>query len=116
MLAGRSIIPSYSYDDFVTQSIVRHPVLSPRQHMDDALKKYLVPALRERGFKGSHPHFRRLLKDRIDLSTVQFDKNGGGFVVEISRCEVEGVTTHWGKHVPAKKSRHGICIQIIAFA
>jgi Domain of unknown function (DUF4304) len=71
--------------------------------MDNALKEYLVPALRERGFKGSYPHFRRLLQDRVDLLTIQFDKNGGGFVVEISRCGVEGITTHWGKHVPAAK-------------
>jgi Domain of unknown function (DUF4304) len=64
--------------------------------MDDALKEYVVPVLRERGFKGSFPHFRRLLQD-------QYDKNGGGFVVEISRCGVEGITTYWGKHVPAAK-------------
>ncbi|HWS66911.1 MAG TPA: DUF4304 domain-containing protein [Steroidobacteraceae bacterium] len=76
---------------------------SPRQLMDEALKLYVVPALRERGFKGSLPHFRRLRTDRVDLLTIQFDKNGGGFVVEISQCSVEGVTTHWGKHVPASK-------------
>ena len=71
--------------------------------MDDALKKYVLPALRERGFKGSFPHFRRLLQDRVDLLTIQYDKNGGGFIVEISVCGVEGVTTHRGKHVPAAK-------------
>jgi hypothetical protein len=71
--------------------------------MDEALKLYVVPALRERGFKGSLPHFRRLRTDRVDLLTIQFDKHGGGFVVEISQCAVEGVTTHWGKHVPASK-------------
>jgi hypothetical protein len=71
--------------------------------MDDALKEYVVPALRERGFKGSYPHFRRSLQNRVDLLTIQYDKNGGGFVVEIGRCGVEGVTTHWGKHVPAAK-------------
>ena len=76
---------------------------SPRQLMDEALKLYVVPALRERGFKGSLPHFRRLRTDRVDLLTIQFDKHGGGFVVEISQCAVEGVTTHWGKHVPASK-------------
>jgi Domain of unknown function (DUF4304) len=38
-----------------------------------SLKELFVPALRQRGFKGSLPHFRRPLKDRIDLLTVQFD-------------------------------------------
>ena len=71
--------------------------------MDDALREYLLPALRERGFQGSLPHFRRLLPDRVDLLTIQFDKHGGGFVVEISRCGTEGVTKSWGKHVPAAK-------------
>lgn len=39
-----------------------------------ALKAVFVPVLRERGFKGSFPHFRRIRPDRIDLLTVQFDK------------------------------------------
>ena len=68
-----------------------------------SLKKTFVPALRERGFKGSFPHFRRPGVNCIDLLTVQFDKRGGGFVVEISRCSPEGITTHWGKHVPPDK-------------
>jgi hypothetical protein len=42
-----------------------------REAMDAALKETFVPALRERGFKGSLPHFRRLLSDRIDLLAVQ---------------------------------------------
>jgi hypothetical protein len=50
---------------------------SPRQLMDEALKAHVVPALRERGFKGSLPHFRRLRSDRVDLLTVQFDKTVG---------------------------------------
>ena len=71
--------------------------------MNAALKQRLVPALRERGFKGSLPHFRRILPERVDLLTVQFDRHGGGFVVEIARCDPSGVTTHWGKHIPAAK-------------
>ena len=49
------------------------------------------------------PHFRRIQDDRVDLLTVQFDRHGGGFVVEISRCGSDGVTTHWGLHIPATK-------------
>ena len=78
-------------------------MLSPRQLMDDAFKGIRRDALRERGFKGFLPHFRRLLQVRVDLLTIQYDKSGGGFVVEISHCGIEGVTTYWGKHVPAAK-------------
>ncbi len=78
-------------------------MLSPRQLMDQALKAHVVPALRERGFTGSFPHFRRLRTDRIDLLTFQFERNGGGFVIETAHCGIEGVTLHSGKHVPATK-------------
>jgi hypothetical protein len=78
-------------------------MLSPRQLMDQALKAYVVPVLREHGFTGSLPHFRRLRSDCIDLLTFQFDKKGGGFAIETAHCGIEGVTLHWGKHVPATK-------------
>nr|WP_268888411.1 DUF4304 domain-containing protein [Heyndrickxia shackletonii] len=42
--------------------------------MISALKKIVVPELRERGFKGSFPHFRRIFENKIDLITFQFDK------------------------------------------
>ncbi|MFL9896396.1 DUF4304 domain-containing protein [Paraburkholderia sp. RL17-381-BIF-C] len=72
-----------------------------RNEMDSALKARFVPALRQRGFKGSLPHFRRQRDGRVDLLTVQFDRHGGGFVVELSQCGVEGITTHWGKFISA---------------
>ncbi len=70
-----------------------------------SLRGLFVPALRERGFKGSLPHFRRPLKDRIDLLTVQFDRSGGGFFIEISNCAPEGITMPWGKHIPPSRVR-----------
>jgi len=70
-----------------------------------ALKAEFVPALKERGFKGSFPHFRRIKPDKIDLLTVQFDKWGGGFVIEIAKCGPEGITTSWGLHIPPNKVR-----------
>ena len=80
-----------------------------RQSMNAALRDRFVPALRKRGFKGSLPHFRRVGEDRIDLLTVQFDKYGGGFVIEIGRCPLQGVTTSWGKKiVPAKVTVHDL--------
>lgn len=74
-----------------------------REEMNSALNTHFVLALRQQGFKGSLPHFRRQRENSVDLVTIQFDRHGGGFVIEISRCAIEGVTTHWGKHIPASK-------------
>ncbi len=74
-----------------------------REAMDAALRETVVPVLRSKGFQGSLPHFRRFVPGAIDLLTLQFDKWGGGFVVEIARSPDTGITHPWGKHVPPKK-------------
>jgi Domain of unknown function (DUF4304) len=77
--------------------------------MKAAIQAIVVPVLRQAGFRGSAPHFRRILEDRIDLLTFQFDKWGGGFVIEISKCPPSGFTTHWGKVIsPSKVSAQDI--------
>jgi len=76
-------------------------MLSPRACMDLALKASVVSVLREIGFTGSYPHLRRLHVTHVDLLTFQFDVNGGGFLVEITRSGIGGTTTYWGKHIPA---------------
>ena len=68
-----------------------------------ALNSIVVPVLRHRGFTGSFPHFRRFGTKQIDLITIQFDKWGGGFVVEISKCGTDGITMPWGKRISPKK-------------
>jgi hypothetical protein len=68
-----------------------------------ALRRHVVPALRERGFKGSFPHFRRPKEHAIDLLTFQFDKYGGGFVVELATGSTHGIETSWGEHIPPNK-------------
>ena len=70
--------------------------------MEAALKRVVVPELRRAGFTGSFPHFRRV-RESIDLVTFQFDRYGGGFVIEVATGESAGFTTHWGKHIPASK-------------
>jgi hypothetical protein len=74
-----------------------------RERMDAELKTSVVPLLRSIGFKGSYPHFRRASERGLDLLTFQFDRNGGGFVVELARAPVNGVTTHWGKVIAPSK-------------
>jgi hypothetical protein len=58
--------------------------------MESSLKAIVVPELRTRGFKGSFPHFRRIMENRVDLLTFQFRLSGGSFVAEIGTCGPEG--------------------------
>ena len=76
-----------------------------REEMDAELKNTVVPVLRQSGFKGSFPHFRRPSPTAIDLLTFQFDRNGGGFVIEIAQCASDGITNPWGQHIPATRVR-----------
>ncbi|WP_096271169.1 DUF4304 domain-containing protein [Paucisalibacillus globulus] len=76
---------------------------SERDNMIIELKNMVVPELRNKRFKGSFPHFRRISEDKIDLITFQFDRYGGGFVVEVGVCPPEGFTQSWGEKVPPYK-------------
>jgi hypothetical protein len=74
-----------------------------RQKIDQAIKEITIPFLREKGFKGSLPHFRRQQSDGINLLTFQHSLYDSKFVVEIANCPAEGITTHWGKEIPKNK-------------
>jgi hypothetical protein len=78
--------------------------MNDRTQMEAALKRIVIPELRAQGFKGTFPHFRRV-SDRVDLLTFQFDRRGGGFIMEVARGETAGHITHWGKCIPAEKLR-----------
>jgi len=54
--------------------------------MRAALQQELVPHLRRRGFSGSFPNFRRMTDTDIALLTVQFNKYGGSFTIELGRA------------------------------
>jgi Domain of unknown function (DUF4304) len=70
------------------------------------LKSSVLPWLRQQGFSGSFPHFRRLGGEhRADLLTFQFDRHGGGYVIEIAQCPLEGIVTPWGMAIPASKAK-----------
>lgn len=69
-----------------------------RDKMIEALNEHVVPVLRERGFKGSFPHFRRKAATKIHLLTIQFDKHGGGFTIEIAVGPVSGLAGPNGTH------------------
>ncbi len=75
--------------------------------MDAAIKEITIPFLREQGFRGSFPHFRRIKDDRINLLTYQFNLNSPKFVVEISNCSPKGISMSWGKDIkPSKCTAH----------
>lgn len=48
------------------------------------LSKNVFPLLIEKGFSGKYPHFRRACDDCVELISVQTNKWGGSFTVEVS--------------------------------
>jgi hypothetical protein len=67
--------------------------------MQAALKAELVPLLRRQGFSGAFPHFRRIA-DTIALLTVQFNKYGGSFTIEVGRAPASDYAPWPGKLIP----------------
>jgi len=123
--AFRSILPEIVPENFSFRRRIEkllmwfakyHWAFEPKKHiipkqvmeqnktlMKNALNHIVVPELRIMGFKGSLPHFRRISGKVIDLLTFQFDKYGGGFVIEVGQTRNESFTTHWGKEIPTSK-------------
>jgi hypothetical protein len=77
--------------------------MSNREGMSRALQDYVVPLLRERRFSGTLPHFRRQTPGKTDLLTFQFDRHGGGFVIEIAEAAPGEFVTSWKKAIPANR-------------
>ncbi len=76
-----------------------------RNKMDEDLKEITIPFLREKKFKGSFPHFRRIQNGQLNLLTFQFSLYSSSFIVEISNCPVNGMTTAFGKELKPKECR-----------
>ena len=84
-----------------------------RNSMNSAIQKYVLPVLRDKGFKGSFPHFRRILKEEIHLITFQFDKNGGAFVIELAKTDNQPLQTAWETLIePSKITAHDLTDRI----
>ena len=58
--------------------------MANREIMLSALKEHTFPLLKEHGFSGKYPNFRRKLDDCIDLISFQTNKWGGSFTIEVS--------------------------------
>ncbi|WP_416144598.1 DUF4304 domain-containing protein [Planococcus koreensis] len=76
-----------------------------RDAMINSLKKTVIPRLREKGFKGSFPHFYRKTEERADLLMFQFSMWGGVLYVEISKCPPEGCTDSSDEFYPLNKMK-----------
>lgn len=77
--------------------------------MDAALKRHVVPLLRKLGFKGSYPHFRRILNERVDTVGFQFSQWGPQFYVEIGVADPNGYTLLDGTHFPPSTLKYYQC-------
>lgn len=58
-----------------------------RKTMEAALKEHCIPVLRDRGFKGSFPHFYRDTDNHISLVNFQFWSAGGSFCVNLGYAD-----------------------------
>lgn len=70
----------------------------------EVMKSYLIKMvfapLREEGFIGKYPHFRRICKDHVELITVQTNKYGGSFTVEVSFVTPDSSDTNYSSPAP----------------
>lgn len=74
-----------------------------RDEMINSLKEIVVPKLKELNFKGSFPHFRRTTGEKTNLITFQFDRNGGGFVIELANFHGKEFKNALGEVLPVTK-------------
>ena len=74
-----------------------------RNKMIESLKEIVIPKLRNLNFKGSFPHFRRTENGKTNLLTFQFERSGGGFVIEIANWNESDFKTPWNETIPLNK-------------
>lgn len=79
--------------------------------MHEALRQIVVPYLRQQGFRGAFPHFRRPGGTRIDLLSFQFGiQSSGGFYISLASSPLDGIVDSSGSRVPPSKvnAYHGV--------
>lgn len=58
--------------------------MTQAQKMNDALEREVIAKLKENGFEGKFPHYKKVFSDRIELISFPKDKYGNGFHVVAS--------------------------------
>ncbi|HET6512630.1 MAG TPA: DUF4304 domain-containing protein, partial [Candidatus Kapabacteria bacterium] len=71
-----------------------------RNGMEAALQQHIIPWLLENGFTGQMPHFQRRRAHHLELLTFQFDRYGGGFVIELGKAPLGDFTVSNGEVIP----------------
>lgn len=66
------------------------------------LQEEFVPRLREAGYKGSKPNFRRATSDVINCVNIQGNKYGGSCAVNLG-LHFAFLPVNWGDHLPDVK-------------
>ena len=56
--------------------------------MRKSLRARVLPALRQSGFSGDFPHFRRQTTTHFEFVTFQFNKYGGSFIIELGQWPI----------------------------
>ncbi|MDI1256286.1 MAG: hypothetical protein PSV16_09295 [Flavobacterium sp.] len=74
-----------------------------RKKMIRSLNKYVLPKLHDINFTGTFPHFRRDMADRINFISFHFDTQGGGFVIDVANCNINGFMTASEQIIPLDK-------------
>jgi hypothetical protein len=74
-----------------------------RREVDTQVKRLTVPLLRQRGFKGSYPHFYREIDGHVDLLMFQFRLDGSRFVVEISFADRNRKNVYFRPETPVNR-------------
>ncbi|HYH69459.1 MAG TPA: DUF4304 domain-containing protein [Urbifossiella sp.] len=77
---------------------------SSRAAMTAELKRVVVPVLRELGYSGTFPHFRRTRGKRVSLLGFQFSSWGGKFCVGVGTFPAGGYE-RGGEIIPADRVR-----------
>jgi hypothetical protein len=68
--------------------------MSNREIMINALKKTVIKDIKDRGFTGTYPHFKKILPDCVELIDFQTNKYGGSFTIEVSAVFPNGKVTN----------------------
>ena len=73
-------------------------MMTNKEQMRTALRRYTIPHLQKLGFTGRYPHFLREQEGCIDLLSFQTNIYGGSFTVEVSAVfpeHAESNRIHW---------------------
>ncbi|SFG83824.1 protein of unknown function [Desulfotomaculum arcticum] len=74
-------------------------MLHPKRKMTEAIIDWVVPFLKDRGFSGFFPNYRRMRSCCLELISFQFSCCDQSFCVNIGKCPPEGIRYKTGEFV-----------------